>query len=73
MKESLGSLAGRQQLSSRGPWAVSGEGDRVGVAAESRDIVLHPGERRDDILEAVVTGRDVVSGAEETYRHASLN
>lgn len=66
MKESLGSWTGGEQLGGCGPGALTKERHGVGIAPESPNVSVHPAESHGDVLESVVTRRDVVSGAEET-------
>lgn len=45
---------------------LSHQSHRVRITTESLDIVVDPSERHCHVLETIVTGRDGVSGAEET-------
>lgn len=66
MKKTLGGTTRGQQLGSGGSGALSKKRHGVGIAPKSLDVSVHPAESHRDVLESVVTGRDVVSGAEET-------
>jgi hypothetical protein len=75
MEKRLGPFLGRvgsrgEDLGGDGPGVVADERNGLGVSSEGPDVVTDPGERQRDVLETVVAGRDVVSGAEETCGHA---
>lgn len=52
---------------------MTGDGDVLRVATEARDVLLHPSERGDDVLQAEVSGireRAAVLGEREPTERA---